>query len=315
MSHYLPLLILLVLGGLIAVGLTLHALARQLLRPPRMNDGKALFLLNRLTPEDVGMRFEPMKFTVRDAAAQLPVAAWWIPAADSDRTVVLVHGYADAKVGAIAWAPTFAKLGCNVFVYDLRAHGESGGKYSTAGVREADDLDQLLNQIRARFPDQARQIVLLGISLGAAVVLKTASKRSDIAGVILDSPYADFRDAARLHGRVFAVPLPSMHRIVLTIAEKIAGVNFDDARPLDVMKAVHAPILMLHGGNDPLVPRDQIDRLSAAMNSRSNANDHSIVFESAGHIDALAIETARYQAAVSEFIRAVTASAEVRSSR
>src|SRR5687767_8944459 len=108
----LPLLSL--LAVLLAVGALLCAAAvavsaRSLLRPPRMTDGKALYLLRRLSPEDVGLRYEQTSFMVRDATTgeRLKLAAWWIPAAsppaadDGDRCVVLLHGYADAKVGAI----------------------------------------------------------------------------------------------------------------------------------------------------------------------------------------------------------------------
>src|SRR5215208_1856185 len=110
----LPLLSL--LAVLLAVGAMLCAAAvvlsaRSILRPPRMTDGKALYLLRRLSPEDIGLRYEQGSFTVRDVKTgeRLKLAAWWIPAADpeTDRCVVLLHGYADAKVGAIAWAPVW----------------------------------------------------------------------------------------------------------------------------------------------------------------------------------------------------------------
>ena len=41
--------------------------------------------------------------------------------AESDRCVVLLHGYADAKVGAIAWAPMWHELGYHALAIDLRA--------------------------------------------------------------------------------------------------------------------------------------------------------------------------------------------------
>src|SRR5688500_12152020 len=99
--------VLLAVGALLCLAAVVLS-ARSLLRPPRMTDGKALYLLRRLSPEDVGLRYEQTSFTVRDARTgeRLKLAAWWIPAAaaDGDRCVVLLHGYADAKVGAIAWA-------------------------------------------------------------------------------------------------------------------------------------------------------------------------------------------------------------------
>src|SRR5688572_14549042 len=96
-------------------------MARTLLRPTRMTDAKATWILKRLSPGDLDLNFEDLKFRVRDeqSGEPLDIAAWWIPAsagragagagaggAGLTRTVLLIHGYADAKVGAIAWAPT-----------------------------------------------------------------------------------------------------------------------------------------------------------------------------------------------------------------
>ena len=50
-----------VLLGVVAAGLCailVYMMARHLLTPPRMTDGKAMYLLRRLTPEDLGLPFE-----------------------------------------------------------------------------------------------------------------------------------------------------------------------------------------------------------------------------------------------------------------
>src|SRR5437868_12774319 len=92
-----------------------YMMARMLLRPPRMNDARASFVLKRLSPSDLGMSYESLSFVVRDehSGSRLRLAGWWIPAPsrDTDKCVVLIHGYGDAKVGAIAWAPLWHSLG------------------------------------------------------------------------------------------------------------------------------------------------------------------------------------------------------------
>src|ERR1700733_3113274 len=95
----------------------------------------------------------------------------------SNKTVILIHGYADAKVGSIAWAPTWQSLGYHILAIDLRAHGESAGRFTTAGFFERHDLDQIINQLRAAHPQQTERLVLFGISLGAAVALAAAALR------------------------------------------------------------------------------------------------------------------------------------------
>src|SRR5689334_5398759 len=102
--------ILLVVGAILAATV-LWQMARMLLRPPRMNDGRAIYLLKRLSPMDLDLDFEEVWFE----GAGVKIAGWWIPAKNpSDKCIVLIHGYGDAKVGAIAWAPLLHDLGWNV---------------------------------------------------------------------------------------------------------------------------------------------------------------------------------------------------------
>src|SRR5690606_36813730 len=105
------------------------------------------------------------------------------------RCVVALHGYSDAKVGVIAWAPTFHALGYGVLALDLRAHGESDGVSSTAGYFERHDVTEVINQFRAARPGETRSIVLFVMSLGAAVACAVAVDRDDLVGVVLESPF------------------------------------------------------------------------------------------------------------------------------
>src|SRR5258706_11738867 len=170
-------LMLLAVGALL-VGFVCLAMAKFLLPPPRMTDGAALWILKRIGPDDLGLPWEEIAFHVLDERThgKLKIAAWWIQAASpSSHCAVIVHGYADAKVGGIAWAPTFRAMGYNVLAIDLRAHGESEGTQTTAGFFERHDLSQIIDQLRLQRPAATREIVLFGVSLGAAVVGATAA--------------------------------------------------------------------------------------------------------------------------------------------
>jgi len=256
------------------VGLLVWLMARQLLTPPRMNDGKALYILKRLSPEDIGLDFSDIVFDINDAhrpGDKLRICAWWIPArVPSDKTVIVIHGYSDAKVGGIAWAPTWHALGWHVLAIDLRAHGESSGQYCTAGFYERDDLDQIIDQVRISKPGATTHVALFGVSVGAAVALACAARRTDIAAVVVESIYADYRIAVRAHGRRLAMPVEFAYDWAYALAERISGARFDDVRPTSLIPHIHAPLLLISSGADTFVSRDEHDQLTAAMHGRIN---------------------------------------------
>jgi pimeloyl-ACP methyl ester carboxylesterase len=287
---------------LTAMGVVLTAsiwlLSRVLLQPPRMTDAKALRFLGRLTPEDLGLSYERGSFDVSDPGGKrFKIASWWIPAREaSDRTVMLIHGYADAKVGAIAWAPMLVELGFNVLAIDLRAHGESEGRFSTGGVREADDVAQILDTLHARTPRQT--IHLMGVSLGAAVCAKVASGRDDIATLVLECPYDDFRNAIDRHARHLAAPLPGLSRVIARVSEWTAGVNFDDAMPERWLPRVKCPVLMIHGKLDPFVDSAMVERLAATL----KPTDVHVIVETGGHVDAMVVDPTVYRERLASFL-------------
>src|SRR5437762_3574893 len=89
--------VLLVVGLGMGIGMV-FLMARMLLRPRRMTDGRAAYLLKRLSPLDLGLEYEIVSF---DVGERVRIAGWWIPCQGSKNCAVLIHGFADAKVGAI----------------------------------------------------------------------------------------------------------------------------------------------------------------------------------------------------------------------
>lgn len=294
-----------VLLGILLVALLVWAMALSLLRPPRMTDARAWWMLRRLTPADLGLSWSQCDFGVRDerGGGTIRITGWWLPAIDpqSQSTVVLIHGYADAKVGAIAWAPLWLSLGYNVVAIDLRAHGESDGKHSTAGFFERDDLDAVINELRATRPDQTRSLVLFGVSLGAAVALATAARRDDLRALVLDCPFADYRTAARAHGRLMGYPLPVLHTLGVTLAEWISGARIDEVRPVDLIGKSRCPVLLITGDADPFVSQDSVASLERAVAARGDASQ-AWRAPDAGHVLCIVADYDAYRARIESFL-------------
>jgi len=290
---YLTLILVLLLGGVVSAIAAIVIMALSLLRPPRMTDGKALWVLRRVSPLDVGLAYEDMNFTVRDESGgkALRITGWWInhPQA-AGQCVVMLHGYADAKIGAMAWAPLWHRFGFNILAIDLRAHGYSEGTYSTAGVRERTDVSQVIDQLRPARADESRQLVLFGVSLGAAVAAATAALRDDLSAVVLDSPYARFEHTAIAHMQRVGAPGAMLGRAALRLAEKIAGVDFSEARLDRALAKIAAPVAIIGAADDGLVSDADRNEIASAMQQRTSAGqtrDLHWLADSADHLSVL----------------------------
>ena len=311
-ASYLALVAVLLLVGLILCAATVFLLARSLVMPPRMTDGKAVWVLKRLSPGDLGMAFEEVAFDVRDERTGRPlrVAGWWMPnAAARGRCVVLIHGYADAKVGAIAWAPTWHALGWNVLAIDLRAHGESGGRHCTGAYFERDDVSQVINLLRAGRPDDTRRLVLFGASFGAAVAVATAARRDDVDAVVLDSPVPDFAVAAMLQMEVLGAPGGMLRRLAVRAAERMTGAKFVSVRMLDLLPTLKCPVLVIAPAKDVLLESGAAEALRQALEARPHDAGPGVYWcvHGAGHLMALAADPQTYPQRLDEFLHALPA--------
>lgn len=312
---FLRLIFVLLAGLLILLTGLAYLMARFLLRPPRMSDGKAAWLLKRLTPLDLGLSFTPVSFTVRDELTKesVKIAGWWMPQDGSSKSVILLHGYADAKVGAIAWAPMFGELGYNILALDLRAHGESGGEISSGGYWERHDLNQIINDLRARYPQQTQHLVIFGASLGAAVAVAVAAERSDIDALILESPFADFRHAAAANFHLLGIEAAFLHRAAVGLAEKMAHADFAAIRPLDLIAKSEAPILIIQGAEDALTSVDDQNELERAIAQRTDGSSYWRL-ENVPHLMPLASDPAKYSQRIAGFLTKLPAVARSTSS-
>ncbi len=312
---YLTLIGLLAAAGLVFYGLMVWVFARTLLTPTRMTDGRALALLGRMGPADVGLAdvaWQLVEMVVRTMGREEIFKSWWIPAAAGsarpDTTLLLVHGFADSKIGALAWLPVIRGLGVNILMVDLRAHGEAPGPFCSAGHYERHDLLEIGRQARMLWPAETKRLVLLGMSLGglcaaAAVGLDGPEPDLMFDGLILDSPPADFREAVGAFARMMNMPGKWIQRGGLALARWRTGSDFASLRLANSLRAAESlAVLLIAPKGDPYLDGHPSGRLGELVREFPGMR---VWQPECGHLLAVATEPTRYAEEVGRLLDAV----------
>lgn len=296
--------------ALVFAGVLIVVMALMLLRPRRMRDARAIFMLQRLSPADLEMEFEDVSFQVIDqcSGGKLTIAGWWIANPEArGRCAVILHGYSDAKIGGIAWAPLLRELGFSILAIDLRAHGESGGVNSTAGFWERHDVSQVIDQLKAARPAETGQILLFGISLGAATAAATAAIRDDLWAVILECPFADFHHAAGYQADRLSTPGKLFQDLAFTLAKMISRADFDAVRPVDTIPKIPCPLMVIQSCDDPFLSEEDLEAVRRAVESRSAAQGPSVCWAlpETHHVVGMRKNPVEYKRRIEDFLSEV----------
>lgn len=161
---------------------------------------------------------------------------WWVPATAGPRLghVLLLHGNAGNIGDRVPHVELLAGAGFDVLAFDYRGYGRSTGRPGEHGTYL--DARAALEVMRRQDGVDPARVIYLGESLGGAIALELALA-SPPAGLVLQSTFTSIRDMARLH-------YPFIPRAAVP-----------DAYPsLRLVQRLRAPLLVLHGDRDEIVP-------------------------------------------------------------
>jgi uncharacterized protein len=231
------------------------------------------------TPAVVGLDFVDVTIHTEDGER---LHGWWVRSrAPSLGHVLLCHGNAGNVGDRLPHVELLTAAGFDVLAFDYRGYGRSTGRPSEQGLyRDARAARDALQ--RQAGVDPAR-VFYLGESLGGAVALALALELPP-AGLILQSAFTSVRDMARLH-----YPL-------------IPPALVPDAYPsLRRIGRLRAPLLVLHGERDEIVPVMHADALLEAAAGPKRMQH----FAGAGHNDLVVGAGPAWVQAISAWARAV----------
>ncbi len=185
-------------------------------------------------PDTVGVRLTEPDFrrvTIETSDGETLVAYWHPPEAN-EASIIVFHGNGDAAVFQTKKGGALEATGFGVLLAEYRGYGESSGVPSEEGLR----LDAL-----AAFDFAAEKttgpVGLYAHSLGAAVAVKLATER-EIFALVLESPFDSLEAVAQSRFPWLPVRLLLRHPFR---SDKMIG-------------QIEAPILIMHGSRDRVIP-------------------------------------------------------------
>ena len=198
-----------------------------------------------------------------------------------------------------AYAENFYDMGYNVMIPDLRAHGESEGYYIGMGWDDRNDIINLIEYIIAE--DGKAEIVLFGVSMGAATVMMVSGEKlpSNVKAVVEDCGYTSAWDQFAYQLKtLFNLPKFPMMNIADIICKIRAGYFISDASAIKQVKKTSIPTLFIHGDSDSFVPFEMQEKLYDAC----SAEKEKVVIEGATHARAAYTNPELYWLSVENFL-------------
>lgn len=247
---------------------------------------------------DTPLVFDDLRLRANDG---FPISAWYIPADNADKAVVLMHGIGALRSDVLAVAEFLHEGGWAVIMPDMRGHGESGGHTTYLGLREWRDVEACLNFLINERGIPRDRIAGMGLSMGTAALLHAAAHELPLRALVLDAPFASMRVMA-----LAAVPQRGerIDRIALALFDLWGrfdlGASLDDASPQGLMPGLRLPILCFHGEDDSVIPVTE----SADLLSGYAGPSERIVVPNADHVQSHMALRRAYEQKVLEFLTA-----------
>ncbi|WP_228550228.1 alpha/beta hydrolase [Salinibacillus xinjiangensis] len=220
----------------------------------------------------------------------------------TDKTVIFAHGYlGNGKQMGLYGQYYYEQLGYNIFTADMRGHGQSEGDYIGFGWHDRLDYLDWIDMVMAK-QGPSTEIVLHGVSMGAATVLMTSGEElpSNVKAVVADSPYTSVYDLFKYQmNRMYNLPAFPVLPSTSLVTDLRAGYSLTEASALKQVKKADVPILYIHGNDDAFVPTT----MSRELYENTKSDAELITFDGSSHGEAFVIHEEKYVDKLNQFLQ------------
>jgi len=213
----------------------------------------------RVPPSNYGL--VGVEERVLDTPDGVRLVGWYGRAAPGRPTVLYFHGNAGNLTNRSERVRKYTARGFGIFMPSYRGYsGSTGSPTERANVADG----KLAYDALRKDGIPPEEIILYGESLGSGVAVQVAAEKP-VGGIVLDAPYTSIVDVA-----AGAYPFLPVRPFM-----------FDRYDTMRHLRDVKAPLLVVHGEEDEVIPVD----MGRAVYAAANGPKELVTFPGAGHSD------------------------------
>lgn len=253
-------------------------------------------IMRKWMEETEALPFQEFSITTFDG---LKLYAKYYEYAPGAPVELMFHGYrGNAQRDLCGGVQRCFKLGHSAFIVDQRASGKSEGNVITFGIHESRDCLCWLDFLIRHF-GQNIEVILCGISMGAATVLNAAGNPlpKNVIGVLADCGYSSPADIIKTVIRQMNLPAELAYPFVKLGAKLYGKFDLEEITPYASVQNCKVPVIFYHGEDDDYVPCEMSKRNYDACVTRKKL----VTIPGAGHGLSYVVDPNRYLSTLDTF--------------
>lgn len=178
--------------------------------------------------------------------------------------VIIAHGFNNTLEIYEEYANQLARLGFVVYRFDFYGgsrHSKSGGTdmLSMSVLTEKEDLAAVVTALRQESFVDTQSLTLLGASQGGVVSTLYAADNPDVVSrlILIFPAFVLFDDVRQTYNNLGVSSIDELPAVITHRSARLGAVYLRDALAVDInaqIQKVTAPVLIVHGTNDEVVP-------------------------------------------------------------
>lgn len=239
------------------------------------------------------------KYSIESKYGYKLQAYYFMNKVKTDKFMVMAHGHTYTHHGCLKYARMMLEHGYNVVLYDERYHGASGGKFTSLGHYEKDDLYTVITDTIHRYGKDI-SIGTYGESMGAATVLLEAEMDSRVKFVISDCGFSDLKVLIKeLLWKRYRIPTYPFYYFSILMFNIFTRSKMKGISPIKALNNIHVPIMFAHGLDDDFISYTHSEKMYSTYKGEKQI---FLAGNGAYHAGSYHMDQEKYEENISEFL-------------